>query len=97
MKLDPAIPKPPPIAPDQDKAMRHAAEELEATFLAEMLKPMGAGASRDNFGGGIGEEQFSSFLLQEESRAMVRSGGIGLAESIFQSMKSSSEAANGDQ
>ncbi len=77
--------------------MRRAAEELEANFLAEMLKPMGAGAARDSFGGGIGEEQFSSFLRQEESRAMVRSGGIGLAESIFQSMKQSTEAANGDE
>ena len=97
MKLEPATPKLPPIASDHDKAMRNAAEELEATFLAEMLKPMGASASRGDFGGGIGEEQFSSFLLQEESRAMVRSGGIGLAESIFQSMKSSSEAATGNQ
>ena len=97
MKLEPAAPRLPPKTPDQDKAMRRASEELEATFLAEMLKPMGAGASRDTLGGGIGEEQFSSFLLQEESRAMVRSGGIGLAESIFQSMKKSTEAANGDQ
>ena len=97
MKLEPAITRPPTATPDQDKAMRSAAEELEATFLAEMLKPMGAGAARDSFGGGAGEEQFSSFLLQEESRAMVHAGGIGLAESIFQSMKKSTGTANGSE
>ena len=96
MQLDPTITLAPTSTRDQDSVLRRAAEELEASFLAEMLKPMGAGAARDSFGGGIGEEQFSSFLLQEESRAMVRSGGIGLAESIFQSMKQSTGAANGD-
>ena len=96
MKLEPTFVRPPTAVPDQDKAMRSAAEELEANFLAEMLKPMGAGAARNSFGGGIGEEQFSSFLLQEESRAMVRSGGIGLAENIFQSMKKTTEVPHGN-
>ncbi len=75
--------------------MRRAAEELEATFLAEMLKPMGANSARDSFGGGIGEEQFASFLRQEEARAMVHGGGIGLAESIFQAMRNAEGSADG--
>ena len=48
---------------------------------------MGAGKARDSFGGGIGEEQFGTFLVEEEARAMVRQGGIGLAESIFEALK----------
>jgi peptidoglycan hydrolase FlgJ len=87
----------PPRATHDDRDMRQAAEELEAAFLAEMLKPMGAAKTRDSFGGGVGEEQFSTFLVQEEARAMARSGGIGLAESIFQAMKQSSEAADAGQ
>ncbi|MEZ5796995.1 MAG: rod-binding protein [Paracoccaceae bacterium] len=38
------------------------------------------------FGGGAGEEQFASFLRQEQARMMVDRGGIGLAESLFRAM-----------
>lgn len=78
----------------QDAALRAAAEAYEAAFLAEMLKPMGAASAREKFGGGMGEQQFSTFLLQENARAMVRQGGIGLAESIFDALKS--QASGGD-
>ena len=95
MKPHPVSAHGPTAKPGRDSAMRKAAEGLEATFLAEMLKPMGADAARESFGGGVGEEQFSSFLVQEEAKAMVKAGGIGLAESIFQSMQKSAEAAHG--
>ena len=71
----------------KDRALREAAEKLEAGFLAEMLKSAGLGKTSDHFGGGSGEDQFSSFLLQEQAMQMVRAGGIGLSESIFQSLK----------
>jgi Rod binding domain-containing protein len=73
--------------------LRQAAQELEATFLAEMLKSAGMGQSRDALGGGIGEDQFGSFLVGAQARAMVKAGGIGLAESIFKALM---EAENGD-
>ena len=44
-------------------------------------KPPGA------LGGGEGEEQFGSFLVREQARAMARAGGIGLAETIYQAMR----------
>ncbi|TNF64553.1 MAG: hypothetical protein EP307_02475 [Rhodobacteraceae bacterium] len=71
----------------QDMRLREAAIQLEATFLAEMLKSAGLGQARSGFGGGAGEEQFASFLLQEQALAMARTGGIGLAEAIFESLK----------
>ncbi len=67
--------------------LHEAARELEAAFLAEMLKSAGLGKSRQSFGGGAGEDQFASFLLQEHARALVRSGGIGLSEAIFEALK----------
>lgn len=67
-------------------AMRAAAVELEATFLAEMLKAGGLGKSRGSFGGGAGEDQFSSFLVTEQARLMARAGGIGLAESLYNAL-----------
>lgn len=70
-----------------DAKMREAAESLEATFLSEMLKSAGFGASRTTFGGGIGEDQFSSFLRDAQAKSMVKAGGIGLAESLFEAMK----------
>lgn len=67
--------------------LRTAAQEFEASFLTEMLDAAGLGASRQMFGGGAGEDQFASFLLQEQARAMVRVGGIGLSESIYEALK----------
>lgn len=39
-----------------------------------------------DFGGGIGEDQFQSFLTDAQAREMVENGGIGLAEAIFAAM-----------
>ena len=71
----------------KDAALQEAAKKLEATFLAEMLKSTGLGKSRDSFGGGTGEDQFASFLVQEHAQAMVDAGGIGLAESLYNALK----------
>lgn len=70
-----------------EAALRTAAENLEASFLAEMLKSAGVGAPREAFGGGAGEEQFSSFLRQAQAEEMVKTGGIGLAEALFEALK----------
>jgi Rod binding domain-containing protein len=70
-----------------EERMRAAAIELEANFLAEMLKHAGLGEMRGGFGGGVGEEQFASFLRQEQSQPMAEAGGVGLAETIFEAMK----------
>ncbi|MFC3612200.1 rod-binding protein [Lutimaribacter marinistellae] len=69
--------------PDRAAQLRAAAQELEAGFLAEMLKAAGLGKSRGPFGGGSGEEQFASFLVREQAQQIARSGGIGLAETLF--------------
>ena len=71
----------------KDAALRGAAQKLEATFLAEMLKAAGLGESRSGFGGGTGEDQFSSFLVQAQAEEMVEAGGIGLAEALFDALK----------
>jgi len=68
--------------------LRAAAAQLEVGFLTEMLRAAGAGATRSGFGGGAGEEQFSSFLIEQQARQMVNAGGIGLAQSLFEALKS---------
>lgn len=70
-----------------DARLMEAAKKLEAGFLAEMLKSAGLGATRGDFGGGAGEEHFTSFLVEAQAREMVAAGGIGLAQSLFEAMK----------
>ena len=75
-----------------DRQLMKVARELEASFLAEMLKGAGFGKAREGLGGGIGEEHFSTFLVQEYASATVEAGGIGLAESIYRSLVQTKEA-----
>lgn len=76
----PAVPAPLP------NPLREKAAQLETAFLAEMLGHAGLGDTRQSFGGGIGEEQFASFLRHDQAAAMVRAGGIGLTESLFRAL-----------
>jgi len=66
--------------------LRAVAKAFEASFLSEMLKASGLGKSRSAFGGGAGEDAFASMMVDEQARLMVDRGGIGLSESIFQSL-----------
>lgn len=97
MEIRPLAATAPSVAPgrkaDEENTLRLKAQELEASFLAEMLKHTGLGKMQDGFNGGVGEEQFGSFLVDEYARMMVKSGGIGLAESIFKSLQKGAEHA----
>ena len=92
MTMIPILPAPRGTSPipdhmQSDVKLRNAAQKLEATFLAEMLKSAGLGATRSTFGGGSGEDQFSSFLREAQAKEMAAAGGIGLAEALFEAMK----------
>ncbi|WP_374292612.1 rod-binding protein [Paenirhodobacter enshiensis] len=66
--------------------LRDRANQLEAAFLSQMLATAGVGKVSETMGGGAGEEQFSSFLREAYAEKTVAAGGIGLAETIFQSL-----------
>jgi len=63
---------------------KRIAEDFEAVFIAEMLKPMFEGVDIANspFGGGKGEEAFNSLLLQEYGKEVAASRDIGIAENV---------------
>lgn len=86
LMLPPPRPTPPADSP-KNAVLREAAEQLEATFLAEMLKSAGMGNTENSFSGGVGEDQFASFLVDQQALAMVRAGGIGLSEALFEALK----------
>lgn len=67
--------------------IRQTAEDFEASFLSQMLKPMFQGLSTDGlFGGGQAEETWRSFLIDEMAKTTVKAGGIGLATPVMNEM-----------
>ena len=85
MEIQPAPPAGAPAAKPEDQLMA-VAQSLEAAFLSEMLKSAGIGETPEEFGGGAGEDQFASFLRDEQAKQMTQAGGIGLAQSMFDAM-----------
>ncbi|GLS85177.1 chemotaxis protein CheL [Cypionkella aquatica] len=86
MEIPPTLATHPRPRSLDDRPLMVQARALEASFLSEMLNYAGVGKTPEGFGGGIGEEQFGSFLRDEQARQMVEKGGIGLAEQLFNAM-----------
>ncbi|MBA4803294.1 MAG: rod-binding protein [Brevundimonas sp.] len=75
----------PTVAPTA--RMRETAESFEASFLAQMLKPMFEGLRTDGmFGGGQGEETWRSFMIEAMAKQTVKAGGVGLADQVVAQM-----------
>jgi Rod binding domain-containing protein len=63
---------------------KQAAERFEAFFLSQVLDTMSSGESLQSaFGGGAGENAWKSFLNEAFADAIVRSGGVGLADRLM--------------
>ncbi|NOD78664.1 MULTISPECIES: rod-binding protein [unclassified Ruegeria] len=73
-------------APLTHTRLKNAAIELEAAFLSEMLKSAGLAQTRQSFGGGVGEDQFGSLLVQHQAQQLAQSGGVGLSEILLKSL-----------
>jgi peptidoglycan hydrolase FlgJ len=68
-----------------EKALE-VAEQFEAFILGQFLQPMFSEASdsASPFGGGPGEDAWRSLQVDEYGNAIARSGGIGIADAIYQ-------------
>lgn len=92
LSMAPALP--PTAQPTAAGGVRKAAEEFEAVFLAEMLRPMFDHTSpQPPFGGGFGEDVWKSMLADEYGKALVQRGGTGLADTIASELLRAQEAA----
>ena len=90
--LSPSIGK--PHANLAAEKAKETAQDFEAMFLSIMLDFMWKGPNTDSlFGGGKGEEMFHSVLTQEYGKTMARSGGIGIADTIYHEIIKLQEAA----
>lgn len=75
------------------KQMRKVAQDFEAVFLGEMLRPMFDGTQPDGpFGGGPGEDTYRSLELNEFGKAIAKRGGIGIADAVVSHMIQMQEA-----
>ncbi|MCZ0962056.1 rod-binding protein [Paracoccus benzoatiresistens] len=68
------------VPPPTEKSTPPAAEKLEQAFLEEMLKYCGPKSADGAFGGGIGEDQFGSFLTQEYAAVMAAQIDLGFGK-----------------
>ena len=74
-------------APQVTARMRETAEQFEASFLSQMLKPMFEGLKTDGIGGGgEAEGQWRSFMIDAMAQQTVKAGGIGLADQVVAQM-----------
>lgn len=74
------------LTPARSAQLMQKAKQLETNFLSEMLSYTGVDSQKGDFTGGVGEDQFSSFLREAQAKAMVEHGGIGLAQHIFNAL-----------
>ena len=76
-------------------ALRQAAEDFEAVFMAQMLAPMLETVSSDGlFGGGPGEDIYRSLMAEEYGKAIARSGGVGIADQVERELLRIQEGLN---
>lgn len=75
------------------RLMRQKAEDFEAVFIGQMLRPMFAGLKTDGpFSGGPGEDMWRSLQVDEYGKAIAKSGGIGIADAVMRQMLKAQEA-----
>ena len=81
------VPQPastPKVIPER---IRETAEQFEASFLSQMLKPMFEGLKTDGmFGGGEAEGTWRGFMIDAMAKQTVKAGGIGLADQVVAQM-----------
>lgn len=67
--------------------VRKTAQDFEAVFLSQMMKPMFEGIKADDtFGGGQAEDMYRSLMVEEYGKSIAKSGGIGIADSVMREM-----------
>lgn len=73
--------------------MRETAQDFEAVFLSQMMKPMFEGIQTDGmFGGGQAEQMYRDLMVDEYGKSVSKAGGIGIADAVMREMIKMQEA-----
>lgn len=86
MQIAPITSPPLHSQPGRDSPEWAAAKAFETQFLAEMLKYTGLGDTHTDMGGGLGEAQISSLMVEKQAERIVDAGGIGIAETVWHAL-----------
>ena len=72
----------------RDPRAWEAAKEFESQFVSTLFQSMFQGLEdqENPFGGGPGETMFRSLLVDQYSKQITASGGIGLADDVYREM-----------
>jgi peptidoglycan hydrolase FlgJ len=90
-------PKLPSVSGLDMQKIKKTAQEFEAVFISEMLRPMFANIeAAEPFGGGDGEKIYRDMQVDEYGKAIAKSGGIGLADQVMREMIKMQEAKHGN-
>jgi len=69
------------------EALREAAQDFEAVFISQMIKPMFETLPTDTmFGGGQAETIYRGLMVEEYGKAVAKGGGIGIADSVYREL-----------
>lgn len=78
---------------DKLRQARETAEDFEAFFLTRTMESMFEGISTDGmFGGGHAEKIYRSMLLNEYGKVMAKTGTVGVADSVMDTIIQMQEA-----
>ena len=73
--------------------MREVAEDFEAVFISEMIRPMFENIEAEKpFGGGPAEDIWRNMQVDEYGKAISKSGGIGIADAVMDQLIRMQEA-----
>jgi Rod binding domain-containing protein len=73
--------------------LRAQAQDFEVQFVNSMFQHMYAGIEGDGpFGNSTGVAPWRSFLTEEYAKNFVKSGGIGIADTVYKSLLALQEA-----
>jgi flagellar protein FlgJ len=77
----------------RDARMHGQAQDFEVQFVNSMFQHMYTGLDGDGpFGNSTGVGPWRSFLTEEFAKSFVKSGGIGIADSVYKSLLAVQEA-----
>lgn len=79
----------------QKDKIHKTAQDFEAVFLNEMLKPMFAGINSEDsaFGGSREEATYQSMMVEQLGKSVASRGGIGIADHVEKEMLKMQEVA----
>lgn len=78
---------------DKLRQARETAEDFEAFFMTKTMESMFEGISTEGmFGGGHAEKIYRSLLLNEYGKVMAKTGTVGIADSVMDTIIQMQEA-----